>query len=95
MELLDWNYWIGCDRFVWFPPVVCLVAIWAVRSPWLTRRRSCLACRYLCPEPYPEPNASFLEAEGIRLFQFGIEGTKVGLSSYLLPLHIIICLFPP
>lgn len=32
---------------------------------------------YLCPEPYPEPNAAFLKAEGIRLFQFGIEGTKM------------------
>ncbi|KAF3783647.1 putative tyrosine-protein phosphatase [Nymphaea thermarum] len=31
---------------------------------------------YLCPEPYPEANAAFLKAHGIRLFQFGIEGTK-------------------
>ncbi|CAN6471908.1 unnamed protein product [Victoria cruziana] len=31
---------------------------------------------YLCPEPYPEANASFLKAHGIRLFQFGIEGAK-------------------
>ncbi|XP_020577363.1 probable tyrosine-protein phosphatase At1g05000 [Phalaenopsis equestris] len=31
---------------------------------------------YLCPEPYPEANLEFLEANGIRLFQFGIEGHK-------------------
>ncbi|KAL5205487.1 hypothetical protein ABZP36_033696 [Zizania latifolia] len=31
---------------------------------------------YMCPEPYPEANAEFLKAEGIRLFQFGIEGNK-------------------
>ncbi|CAN6355845.1 unnamed protein product [Urochloa humidicola] len=31
---------------------------------------------YLCPEPYPEANTAFLKAEGIRLFQFGIEGNK-------------------
>ncbi|KAI7724535.1 hypothetical protein M8C21_013574 [Ambrosia artemisiifolia] len=31
---------------------------------------------YLCPEPYPEHNMEFLKANGIRLFQFGIEGTK-------------------
>ncbi|EAY82910.1 tyrosine-protein phosphatase DSP3 [Oryza sativa Japonica Group] len=31
---------------------------------------------YLCPEPYMETNAEFLKAEGIRLFQFGIEGNK-------------------
>ncbi|CAN1161329.1 Tyrosine-protein phosphatase DSP1 [Linum perenne] len=30
----------------------------------------------LCPEPYPEANAEFLKANGIRLFQFGIEGYK-------------------
>ncbi|XP_062084154.1 tyrosine-protein phosphatase DSP3-like [Humulus lupulus] len=29
---------------------------------------------YLCPEPYPEENLKFLEANNIRLFQFGIEG---------------------
>ncbi|XP_020683388.1 tyrosine-protein phosphatase DSP1 isoform X1 [Dendrobium catenatum] len=32
---------------------------------------------YLCPEPYPEANLEFLEDNGIRLFQFGIEGHKV------------------
>ncbi|KAK3136476.1 hypothetical protein QOZ80_5BG0435950 [Eleusine coracana subsp. coracana] len=32
---------------------------------------------YLCPEPYPEANAAFLKAEGIRLFQIGIEGNKM------------------
>uniref|UniRef100_A0ACD5YHY9 Uncharacterized protein n=2 Tax=Avena sativa TaxID=4498 RepID=A0ACD5YHY9_AVESA len=31
---------------------------------------------YLCPEPYPEANQAFLRARGIRLFQFGIDGSK-------------------
>ncbi|XP_062220435.1 probable tyrosine-protein phosphatase DSP2 isoform X2 [Phragmites australis] len=31
---------------------------------------------YLCPEPYPEENARFLEQNGIELHQFGIEGRK-------------------
>ncbi|KAG1327076.1 Tyrosine-protein phosphatase DSP1 [Cocos nucifera] len=31
---------------------------------------------YLCPEPYPEENKEFLKSNGIRLFQFGIEGSK-------------------
>ncbi|XP_038888264.1 tyrosine-protein phosphatase DSP1-like isoform X2 [Benincasa hispida] len=30
----------------------------------------------LCPEPYPEANMDFLKSNGIRLFQFGIEGSK-------------------
>lgn len=30
----------------------------------------------LCPEPYPEENLNFLRANGIKLFQFGIEGCK-------------------
>ncbi|TVU10907.1 hypothetical protein EJB05_44462, partial [Eragrostis curvula] len=30
----------------------------------------------LCPEPYPENNLEFLRAHGIRLFQFGIDGSK-------------------
>ncbi|CAN6195309.1 unnamed protein product [Urochloa humidicola] len=30
----------------------------------------------LCPEPYPEANLEFLHAHGIRLFQFGIDGSK-------------------
>ncbi|KAF2292331.1 hypothetical protein GH714_019334 [Hevea brasiliensis] len=30
----------------------------------------------LCPEQYPEPNTDFLKANGIKLFQFGIEGYK-------------------
>ncbi|OAP06061.1 PFA-DSP3 [Arabidopsis thaliana] len=29
---------------------------------------------YLCPEPYPEENLKFLEANNIKLYQFGIEG---------------------
>ncbi|XP_022147823.1 probable tyrosine-protein phosphatase At1g05000, partial [Momordica charantia] len=32
----------------------------------------------LCPEPYPEDSMDFLKSNGIRLFQFGIEGTKAG-----------------
>ncbi|KAM3328047.1 tyrosine-protein phosphatase DSP1 [Capsicum galapagoense] len=31
---------------------------------------------YLCPEAYPEANVEFLNANGIRLFQFAIEGSK-------------------
>ncbi|KAH7533123.1 hypothetical protein FEM48_Zijuj04G0097000 [Ziziphus jujuba var. spinosa] len=31
----------------------------------------------MCPEPYPEANMEFLKSNGIRLFQFGIEGYKV------------------
>lgn len=30
----------------------------------------------LCPEPYPEANQEFLRTHGIRLFQFGIDGSK-------------------
>ncbi|GLT75211.1 hypothetical protein SLA2020_469510 [Shorea laevis] len=30
----------------------------------------------LCPEPYPEANDAFLKANGIRLYQFGIDGCK-------------------
>ncbi|XP_024982008.1 tyrosine-protein phosphatase DSP3-like [Cynara cardunculus var. scolymus] len=31
---------------------------------------------YLCTEPYPTENLEFLNARNIRLFQFGIDGTK-------------------
>ncbi|KAK7385826.1 hypothetical protein VNO78_31725 [Psophocarpus tetragonolobus] len=31
---------------------------------------------YLCPEPYPEANLEFLKSNGIKLYQFGIEGHK-------------------
>lgn len=31
---------------------------------------------YLCPEPYPEANLEFVNANGINLYQFGIEGHK-------------------
>ncbi|XP_028794663.1 probable tyrosine-protein phosphatase DSP4 [Neltuma alba] len=31
---------------------------------------------YLCPEPYPEANMEFLKSNGIKLYQFGIEGRK-------------------
>ncbi|KAJ1405545.1 Protein-tyrosine phosphatase-like [Sesbania bispinosa] len=30
----------------------------------------------LCPEPYPEATAELLKANGIRLYQFGIDGCK-------------------
>lgn len=30
----------------------------------------------LCPEPYPETTSEFLKANGIRLYQFGIDGCK-------------------
>ncbi|CAD6219943.1 unnamed protein product [Miscanthus lutarioriparius] len=30
----------------------------------------------LCPEPYREANLEFLRAHGIKLFQFGIDGSK-------------------
>lgn len=30
----------------------------------------------LCPETYPEANKEFLRANGIKLFQFGIDGSK-------------------
>uniref|UniRef100_A0A3Q7GXQ3 diphosphoinositol-polyphosphate diphosphatase n=2 Tax=cellular organisms TaxID=131567 RepID=A0A3Q7GXQ3_SOLLC len=33
-------------------------------------------CGYLCPEPYPEENLEFLTINSIKLFQFGIDGTK-------------------
>ncbi|KAF3334367.1 putative tyrosine-protein phosphatase [Carex littledalei] len=31
---------------------------------------------YMCPEPYPEENLKFLKSHGIKLFQFGIDGSK-------------------
>ncbi|CAH9051401.1 unnamed protein product [Cuscuta europaea] len=31
---------------------------------------------FLCPEPYPEENKAFLRLNKVKLFQFGIEGTK-------------------
>ncbi|KAI3724190.1 hypothetical protein L2E82_35958 [Cichorium intybus] len=31
---------------------------------------------YLCTEPYPKQNLEFLNSRNIRLFQFGIDGTK-------------------
>ncbi|XP_021735269.1 probable tyrosine-protein phosphatase At1g05000 isoform X2 [Chenopodium quinoa] len=31
---------------------------------------------YLCPEPYPETNLEFIKNNGIKLYQFGIEGHK-------------------
>ncbi|KAG8072573.1 hypothetical protein GUJ93_ZPchr0006g41773 [Zizania palustris] len=31
---------------------------------------------YLCPEPYPEENTRFLEHNGVKLHQFGIDGSK-------------------
>ncbi|RWW74027.1 hypothetical protein BHE74_00018047, partial [Ensete ventricosum] len=35
---------------------------------------------YLCPEPYPKVNAEFVRSQGIRLFQFGIEGSRESLT---------------
>lgn len=32
---------------------------------------------YLCPEPYPVANSEFLNTNGIQLFQFNIDGSKV------------------
>ncbi|XP_022639872.1 probable tyrosine-protein phosphatase At1g05000 isoform X2 [Vigna radiata var. radiata] len=32
--------------------------------------------RCLCPEPYPETTSEFLKDNGIRLYQFGIDGCK-------------------
>ncbi|CAN0897079.1 Tyrosine-protein phosphatase DSP2 [Linum grandiflorum] len=47
----------------------------------------------LCPEPYPEANAEFLKANGIRLFQFGIEGYKVRFPILLIinPAAFLVC----
>ncbi|XP_042422841.1 tyrosine-protein phosphatase DSP5-like [Zingiber officinale] len=38
----------------------------------------------LCPDPYSEENAEFVRSHGIRLFQFGIEGSRESIndSSY-------------
>ncbi|OVA01118.1 Protein-tyrosine phosphatase [Macleaya cordata] len=44
---------------------------------------------YLCPEPYPEANIEFLKSNGIRLFQFGIEGCKVQFCLYLILLVLM------
>ncbi|RWW20178.1 hypothetical protein BHE74_00035529, partial [Ensete ventricosum] len=52
-----------------FLRTLSLRSVLCVASP---SPRSCL-----CPEPYPEANVNFLRANGIRLFQFGIDGCKV------------------
>lgn len=39
--------------------------------------RICVFYRCLCPDPYPEENMEFLQGNGIRLFQIGIDGYKV------------------
>ncbi|KAM0961165.1 hypothetical protein ACFX13_020907 [Malus domestica] len=44
---------------------------------------------YLCPEPYPEESLEFLRSQGIRLFQFGIEGKKERSTSPLIPAETI------
>ncbi|PKU81420.1 tyrosine-protein phosphatase DSP3 [Dendrobium catenatum] len=31
---------------------------------------------YLCPEPYPDDMAAYMNSVGIRIFQFGIDGSK-------------------
>lgn len=48
--------------------------------------------RYLCPEPYPDSNIEFLKANGTRLFQFGIDGCKVGSRVWLFSSFCIISL---
>lgn len=45
--------------------------------------------RCLCPEPYPEANLKFLRAHGIKLFQFGIDGSKVKKTLLLIALLIL------
>ncbi|KAF0922615.1 hypothetical protein E2562_001024 [Oryza meyeriana var. granulata] len=46
---------------------------------------------YLCLEPYPKANAEFLKAEGIRMFQFGIEGKKmITLSFFFLLIRVCV-----
>ncbi|KAH9606753.1 hypothetical protein KSS87_009536 [Heliosperma pusillum] len=39
---------------------------------------------YLCTESYPEEHLKFLESHNIKLFQFGIEGTKDSVPEYLI-----------
>ncbi|XP_010688911.2 probable tyrosine-protein phosphatase DSP4 isoform X1 [Beta vulgaris subsp. vulgaris] len=38
---------------------------------------------YLCPEPYPEANLEFIKTNGIKLYQFGIEGHKMATKNKL------------
>jgi cbb3-type cytochrome oxidase subunit 3 len=45
--------------------------------------------RCLCPEPYPEANLEFLRAHGIKLFQFGIDGSKVKKTLLFVALPIL------
>lgn len=49
------------------------------------------SCRCLCPEPYPESTAEFLKANGIRLYQFGIDGCKVCIHFSFLFYSIALC----
>ncbi|RWW23305.1 hypothetical protein GW17_00012461 [Ensete ventricosum] len=49
---------------------------------------------YLCPEPYPEANKVFLESNRIRLFHFGMEGSKVRAPISAPPVLFHDCLFP-
>lgn len=60
----------------YFPKILKLMWLWY--------------CRYLCPEPYPEENRQFLNANGIRLFQFGLEGSKV-VSIQILRISMSLC----
>jgi len=41
-------------------------------------------CRCLCPEPYPETTSEFLKDNGIRLYQFGIDGCKVCIIPFVI-----------
>ncbi|PKA60940.1 putative tyrosine-protein phosphatase [Apostasia shenzhenica] len=42
---------------------------------------------YLCPEPYPEAMADFVRSKRIRIFQFGIDGSKE--PSVVIPIDAI------
>ena len=44
--------------------------------------------RCLCPEPYPEENLEFLRINGIKLFQFGIDGSKVKKKLLFSPIRV-------
>ncbi|XP_048632185.1 tyrosine-protein phosphatase DSP3 isoform X1 [Brassica napus] len=48
---------------------------------------------YLCPEPYTEENLKFLEANNIKLFQFGIEGKTVRFCFLLIFESLLIFFF--
>lgn len=54
--------------------------------------------RCLCPETYPEANNEFLKANGIKLFQFGIDSCKVGFWMSFCSIDsgsLLLCLLSP